>query len=664
MYPSARYMQSQCVIILSLILAAAPVGHTATIQSAIPMFSAAGTYTTAQSVSIRDSLSGATVYGTTKGATPATSSTNYPTTITVSATKTLEAMAVVMGYAKSAVATASHAINLGYPQTATPSLSLASGTYSSPQSVSISDATSGATIYYTTDGSQPTSSSAIYTGPITVSSTESINALALASGYATSALATATYVIRYASPVINSASGFADSAGQLALNGSAQLSGSGILLTGPVQYEAGTAWYATPVNVQAFATDFTFQLSDATADGFTFAIQNNNATIVGASAGNLGYGYIPNSLAVKFDLFNNKGEGADSTGLYTDGTPPIIPANDMSSSGINLHSGDTMLVQLTYDGTTLAMTITDTVTAASYSTSWIVNIPAAVNGNTAYVGFTGGTGGEAANQEILTWTYTPGSVTHGSVVAAPTFSVAPGTYTSTQTVAIMDTTAGTTIHFTTNRSTPTTSSAIYTSPITVSSTETIEAMAVASGYTNSAVATAAYTINPVAHPQTATPLLSLASGTYSSAQSLSISDPISGATIYYTTDGSRPSVSSTTYTGPITVSSTETINVLALAPGYITSAMATASYIINNAHKVELSWDAPGSATDPVAGYNIYRAIGDSSSYQLLNSLIDTETTYMDSTVLSGTSYTYHVKSVNTYGVESVQSNEVSVTIP
>jgi hypothetical protein len=304
------------------------------------------------------------------------------------------------------------------------------------------------------------------------------------------------------------------------------------------------------------------------------------------------------------------------------------------------------------------------VTAASYSTSWIVNIPAAVNGNTAYVGFTGGTGGEAANQEILTWTYTPGSVTHGSVVAAPTFSVAPGTYTSTQTVAIMDTTAGATIHFTTNRSTPTTSSAIYTSPITVSSTETIEAMAVASGYTNSAVATAAYTINPVAHPQTATPLLSLASGTYSSAQSLSISDPISGATIYYTTDGSRPSVSSTTYTGPITVSSTETINALALAPGYITSAVATAAYIINSAHVVELSWDAPSSATDPVAGYNIYRATGDSSSYQLLNSSIDTETTYMDSTVLSGTSYTYHVKSVNTYGVESIQSNEVSVTIP
>ncbi|MBV8113638.1 MAG: hypothetical protein JO300_02785, partial [Silvibacterium sp.] len=51
---------------------------------------------------------------------------------------------------------------------------------------------------------------------------------------------------------INFPSGFADSAGQMILNGSAQLSGSSVLLTGPAQYEAGTAWYATPMNVQAF----------------------------------------------------------------------------------------------------------------------------------------------------------------------------------------------------------------------------------------------------------------------------------------------------------------------------------------------------------------------------------------------------------------------------
>lgn len=78
--------------------------------------------------------------------------------------------------------------------------------------------------------------------------------------------------------------------------------------------------------------------------------------------------------------------------------------------------------------------------------------------------------------------------------AAPTFSPAAGTYTSAQTVTISDTTSGATIYYTTNGTTPTTSSSVYSGVITVASTETLEAMATATGYSQSAVATAAYTI--------------------------------------------------------------------------------------------------------------------------------------------------------------------------
>jgi hypothetical protein len=81
------------------------------------------------------------------------------------------------------------------PAAATPVFSPAGGTYSATQSVTITDATPGAAIYYTTDGSTPTASSALYTAAIQVSATVTIRAIAVASGYANSAVTTATYTI-------------------------------------------------------------------------------------------------------------------------------------------------------------------------------------------------------------------------------------------------------------------------------------------------------------------------------------------------------------------------------------------------------------------------------------------------------------------------------------
>ncbi len=102
--------------------------------------------------------------------------------------------------------------------------------------------------------------------------------------------------------------------------------------------------------------------------------------------------------------------------MYLDGAVPTVPAVDMTSSGVSLLSGDVMNVQLSYNGTTLTLTITDASTMKSFTTSWTVNIPTTVGGNTALVGFTGGTGGATAIQDVLSWTYSAGS----NPPAAPT----------------------------------------------------------------------------------------------------------------------------------------------------------------------------------------------------------------------------------------------------
>jgi CSLREA domain-containing protein len=87
------------------------------------------------------------------------------------------------------------------------------------------------------------------------------------------------------------------------------------------------------------------------------------------------------------------------------------------------------------------------------------------------------------------------TVTPAGTAATPEFSVAAGTYATAQSVTLVDTTTGAIIYYTTNGSTPTASSTKYTQAINVSASETIKAVALAPGFKESAVASAAYTIN-------------------------------------------------------------------------------------------------------------------------------------------------------------------------
>jgi N-acetylneuraminic acid mutarotase len=180
------------------------------------------------------------------------------------------------------------------------------------------------------------------------------------------------------------------------------------------------------------------------------------------------------------------------------------------------------------------------------------------------------------------WEFQP-SAAGLSPASAPTFSPGTGTFYAGQTVTITDATPGAVVYYLANGSP---SAVEYTGPITISATETIEALATPPGYANSAVTSAAYTI-----PVAATPTFSPGPGTYSTAQRVSISDATAGAIFYYTTNGTTPTTSSTQYTGPITVSSSETIEVIAVVPGYTNSAVASAIYTIWSASAVnEWAW--------------------------------------------------------------------------
>ena len=162
--------------------------------------------------------------------------------------------------------------------------------------------------------------------------------------------------------------------------------------------------------------------------------------------------------------------------------------------------------------------------------------------------------------------------------ATPTFSPGAGTYATPQSVTISTTASGATIRYTTDGSTPTeTVGTPYSGPINVTASETIKAIAYTSGWADSPVATASYTIG------VATPTFSPGAGTYATAQSVTISTTTSGAAIRYTTDGSTPTETvGTLYSGPFSVTTSQTIKAIAYKSGLPDSTVSSVAYSITD----------------------------------------------------------------------------------
>ncbi len=173
--------------------------------------------------------------------------------------------------------------------------------------------------------------------------------------------------------------------------------------------QAGSAYFSQAIDITKFSSSFTFKtlaLSSTPGDGFTFIVQGNGTAALGTNGEGLGFQGIGKSVAIKFDFFNNGGEGDISTGIYLNGARPTTPSVSLVGSPIDLRSDRAFLAELTYDGSVLKVKVTDTVSGLSAAQSYLVDIATQVGGSNAFVGFTAATGALVSRQSILSWDWT------------------------------------------------------------------------------------------------------------------------------------------------------------------------------------------------------------------------------------------------------------------
>ena len=162
--------------------------------AASPTFSLnSGAYPAGEVLTLSDATPSATITYFVSGS---TSPMAYTEPLVLGANESIQAIAEAPGYRKSTVASATYTV----PVTSAPTFNVAPGTYPSTQSVALASGSPGATIYYAINN-VPTTDSTVYDGPIAVTSSETVEAMAVASGAGASAVSTATYTIWPASAV-------------------------------------------------------------------------------------------------------------------------------------------------------------------------------------------------------------------------------------------------------------------------------------------------------------------------------------------------------------------------------------------------------------------------------------------------------------------------------
>jgi len=205
---------------------------------------------------------------------------------------------------------------------------------------------------------------------------------------------------------------FTGTAGSFQLNGSASIAGSVLQLTPNLGAQAGAAFLTSPVPVSegtSFHSRIVFRMNGTGdgADGMTFLLQNDRATALGNGGGGLAYEGTLKSLAIELDTYaGGTDPNANHVGVVTNGV--ISPHLATASAPFDLESGGSHTLWVDYDGPadTLRIWLAQGSAAAKPAVPLLTQTGLKLYdllGSSAWIGFTGATGGSTNTHEVLGW---------------------------------------------------------------------------------------------------------------------------------------------------------------------------------------------------------------------------------------------------------------------
>jgi hypothetical protein len=488
------------------------------------------------------------------------------------------------------------------------------------------------------------------------------------------------------------------------------LSGSGVPVLSGLSCTSGSMTGAGSDNC-------TVTLNAAAAGGgFAVSLASNNSAVIvpasvivagGSTTGSFTANVSAVSSAQAVTLTASAGGVAKTFALQL-GVSAIglgVSSSSLSFGNVNVNTATTQTLTLSSAGTSAVTISAATLTGGGYTVSGIT-FPITLTGNqtaTLTVQFDPATAGAAAGQLTLTSNSSGGSSTLISLsgTGVPVLSglsctsgsmTGAGTDSCTVTLNVAAASGGFAVNLASNNS-----AVIVPATVTVAAGSATGSFAA----TVSAVSSAqAVTLTASAGGVAKTFALQLSAGgptlsvnaTTIAFGDVNLNSPATQSLILTSTGSAAVTVSAAAVSGtgftisggpfPITLNPNQTATISvqfdpATAVAFtgqvtITSNSSTGSSTVIGLtgtgiavlYQVNLTWDAPTSSTDPVAGYNVYRAPSGSTNYQQLNSAAVTQTTYADTTVLNSQTYDYIVESVDASGVTSSPSNMAAIPIP